>query len=59
MRVEGTRVINESVPVKVEQSVDGRLLVRWENIITGEYGEGVYDTVMLAIGKYKGVCQFR
>ena len=48
---EGTRVINESIPVKVERTSDDRLRVRWENVITGEYGEAVYDTVMLAIGK--------
>ena len=50
MANHGTCFLRQCVPVSVERSGDGRLLVHWRNLSSGENRGDTFDTVMFAVG---------
>ncbi|XP_033168405.1 thioredoxin reductase 1, mitochondrial isoform X1 [Drosophila mauritiana] len=51
MEERGIPFLRKSVPLSVEKQDDGKLLVKYKNVETGEEAEDVYDTVLWAIGR--------
>ena len=50
MANHGTCFLRQCVPVSVERSGDGRILVHWRNLSSGENRGDTFDTVMFAVG---------
>ncbi|XP_039497475.1 thioredoxin reductase 1, mitochondrial isoform X1 [Drosophila santomea] len=51
MEERGIPFLRKSVPLSVEKQDDGKLLVKYKNVETGEEAEDVFDTVLWAIGR--------
>ena len=51
MTVHGTRFVRNCVPVRLARSDEGKLLVHWKSLSSGEEEEEDFDTVMFAVGK--------
>nr|AAK93067.1 GM14215p [Drosophila melanogaster] len=51
MEERGIPFLRKTVPLSVEKQDDGKLLVKYKNVETGEESEDVYDTVLWAIGR--------
>jgi thioredoxin reductase (NADPH) len=50
MREHGTAFIEQAMPTSVEPTANGQKRVTWE-LADGQTGEGVFDTVLVAIGR--------
>ena len=53
MKVNGTKFIEQSVPIRVEKLENGSFRVYWQNVSTEQEHQDVFDTVMFAIGERK------
>ncbi|KAH8314991.1 hypothetical protein KR074_012490 [Drosophila pseudoananassae] len=51
MEERGIPFLRKTVPLSVEKQDDGKLLVKFKNVETGEEAEDTYDTVLWAIGR--------
>ncbi|KAH8248020.1 hypothetical protein KR038_000750 [Drosophila bunnanda] len=56
MEERGIPFLRKTVPLSVEKQDDGKLLVKYQNVDTGEVGQELYDTVLWAIGR-KGLVE--
>nr|XP_017034783.1 thioredoxin reductase 1, mitochondrial isoform X2 [Drosophila kikkawai] len=56
MEERGIPFLRKTVPLSVEKQDDGKLLVKYQNVETGEEGQELYDTVLWAIGR-KGLIE--
>ncbi|XP_037869126.1 thioredoxin reductase 1, mitochondrial isoform X5 [Bombyx mori] len=52
MEQKGVVFHNKCVPLSVEKLETGQLKARWQNTETQERGEDVFDTVLMATGRY-------
>ncbi|XP_013140297.1 PREDICTED: thioredoxin reductase 1, mitochondrial isoform X4 [Papilio polytes] len=52
MEERGVRFHHKCVPLSVEKLESGQLKARWQNTDTGEQSEDVFDTVLMATGRY-------
>ncbi|XP_011551234.3 thioredoxin reductase 1, mitochondrial isoform X2 [Plutella xylostella] len=52
MEEKGVKFHHKTVPLSVEKLDDGKLKVRWQNTATEEKFEDVFDTVLMATGRY-------
>ncbi|XP_045542761.1 thioredoxin reductase 1, mitochondrial isoform X2 [Papilio machaon] len=52
MEERGVRFHHKCVPLSVEKLESGQLKARWQNTDTGEQCEDVFDTVLMATGRY-------
>ncbi|XP_072944205.1 thioredoxin reductase 1, mitochondrial isoform X2 [Epargyreus clarus] len=52
MEEKGVKFHHRCVPLSVEKLENGQLKARWTNTETGEQAEDVFDTVLMATGRY-------
>ncbi|KAH8288136.1 hypothetical protein KR054_003272 [Drosophila jambulina] len=56
MEERGIPFLRKTVPLSVEKQDDGKLLVKYQNVETGEVNQDLFDTVLWAIGR-KGLVE--
>ncbi|CAH2074697.1 unnamed protein product, partial [Iphiclides podalirius] len=52
MEERGVAFHHKCIPLSVEKLESGQLKARWQNTETGEQAEDVFDTVLMATGRY-------
>ncbi|XP_061197566.1 thioredoxin reductase 2, mitochondrial-like [Saccostrea echinata] len=52
MESKGTRFLKTCVPVSIEKTTGGQLVVKYENLTDRQIKEEVFDTVMFATGRH-------
>ncbi|CAG5011480.1 unnamed protein product [Parnassius apollo] len=52
MEEKGVKFHHKCIPLSVEKLESGQLKARWQNTETGKQSEDVFDTVLMATGRY-------